>query len=220
MSRDHDLAHGERRHDQLRRMLVVWILAGATLGLLSVLLSAVHVDSFGAAMLAVALISLINALVWPLLLRFALPITVLTLGFAVVLLNAAIVLLVSQIDLGLQVESFAAAVIITIALSIVSALATSVLAIDDDMVWYRNAVTRYGERTAPASGLDSDGLLLLEIDGLAHAVLMRAIRDGNAPTMSRWLREGSHQLTCWETDWSSQTGACQAGILHGDNDDK
>ena len=219
MSRDHDLAHGERRRDQLRRMLVVWILAGATLGLLSVLLSAVHVDSFGAAMLAVALIALINALVWPLLLRFALPITVLTLGFAVVLLNAAIVLLVSQIDLGLQVESFAAAVIITIALSIVSALATSVLAIDDDMVWYRNAVTRYGERTAPASGLDSDGLLLLEIDGLAHAVLMRAIRDGNAPTMSRWLREGSHQLTCWETDWSSQTGACQAGILHGDNDD-
>ena len=23
----------------------------------------------------------------------------------------------------------------------------------------------------------------------------------------------------WETDWSSQTGACQAGLLHGDNDD-
>jgi hypothetical protein len=37
--------------------------------------------------------------------------------------------------------------------------------------------------------------------------------------MGRWLRTGSHSLARWETDWSSQTGACQAGILHGDNDD-
>jgi hypothetical protein len=33
------------------------------------------------------------------------------------------------------------------------------------------------------------------------------------------VREGSHRLTGWETDWSSQTGACQAGLLHGDNYD-
>jgi predicted AlkP superfamily pyrophosphatase or phosphodiesterase len=62
-------------------------------------------------------------------------------------------------------------------------------------------------------------LLFLEIDGLAHDVLVRAMRDGNAPTMARWLRSGSHRLARWETDWSSQTGACQAGLLHGDNDD-
>ena len=54
---------------------------------------------------------------------------------------------------------------------------------------------------------------------LAHDVLKRALRDGSAPAMSRWLREGTHNLEGWETDWSSQTGACQAGILHGDNHD-
>ena len=37
--------------------------------------------------------------------------------------------------------------------------------------------------------------------------------------MARWLRGGSHRLSRWETDWSSQTGACQAGLLHGNNDD-
>ena len=63
------------------------------------------------------------------------------------------------------------------------------------------------------------GVYFLEIDGLAHDVLKRAIRDGNAPNLARWLREGSHRLMGWETDWSSQTGACQAGLLHGDNDD-
>ena len=52
-----------------------------------------------------------------------------------------------------------------------------------------------------------------------HEVLRRALRDGNAPVMARWLREGTHRLERWETDWSSQTGACQAGLLHGSNDD-
>ncbi|HSS03986.1 MAG TPA: alkaline phosphatase family protein, partial [Solirubrobacterales bacterium] len=38
-------------------------------------------------------------------------------------------------------------------------------------------------------------------------------------TLAAWLRRGSHRLSRWETDWSSQTGACQAGLLHGDNED-
>ena len=45
------------------------------------------------------------------------------------------------------------------------------------------------------------------------------MRDGNAPTMARWLAEDTHRLTEWETDLSSQTGASQAGILLGSNED-
>ena len=45
------------------------------------------------------------------------------------------------------------------------------------------------------------------------------MRDGNVPTMARWLAEGTHALTEWETDLSSQTGASQAGILLGSNED-
>ena len=47
-----------------------------------------------------------------------------------------------------------------------------------------------------------------------------AVNDlGDVPTMARWLRDGSHRLIRWETDWSSQTGASQAGLLHGRNDE-
>jgi hypothetical protein len=49
--------------------------------------------------------------------------------------------------------------------------------------------------------------------------LRRAIRDGSAPEMARWLAEDGYKLTEWETDLSSQTGASQAGILLGSNDD-
>jgi hypothetical protein len=38
------------------------------------------------------------------------------------------------------------------------------------------------------------------------------------PTLKRWIEEGSHRVTGWETDLSSQTGASQAGILHGNNE--
>jgi hypothetical protein len=98
-------------------------------------------------------------------------------------------------------------------------LTTSLLGIDDDDFWSRNVVRRYQQRVAAADRTDVPGLFFLEIDGLAHDVLVRAMRDGNAPTMANWLRDGSHNLARWETDWSSQTGACQAGLLHGNNDD-
>ena len=57
--------------------------------------------------------------------------------------------------------------------------------------------------------------MFVQIDGLAEAVLRRALRSGDAPTIDRWLRTGSHRLVGWETGWSSQTGVSQCGILHG-----
>ena len=41
---------------------------------------------------------------------------------------------------------------------------------------------------------------------------------GALPEMARWLADGSHALAEWETDLSSQTGASQAGILLGSNE--
>jgi len=47
--------------------------------------------------------------------------------------------------------------------------------------------------------------------------LKEAIEIGLMPTLKSWLKKGSHEVTGWETDLSSQTGASQAGILHGNN---
>src|SRR5262249_28190405 len=45
------------------------------------------------------------------------------------------------------------------------------------------------------------------------------MRDGNTPTLARWVASGTHRLAEWETDLSSQTGASQTGILLGSNED-
>jgi superfamily IV 4 TMS phage holin len=151
--------------------------------------------------------------------RIALPLTVLTLGLGVIVLNGAMVLLVAAIEPGLKVSSLLAGIVVALGVTIVNVAVTSLLAIDDDDFWYRNVARRQARRVGKPERTDIPGLFFLEIHGLAHDVLMRAIRDGNAPVMARWLREGSHRLTRWETDWSSQTGACQAGLLHGNNED-
>jgi uncharacterized membrane protein YvlD (DUF360 family) len=209
----------ERRHGPVMRVLVVWLTTAATLLALSGLLSGVEVKDFAAALGSAALIGLFNAFVWPTLLRLALPITVLTLGLAAIVLNGAVVLLISAVDPGLHVDGLWAGIVVALGVTAVNTAITSLLAIDDDAFWYRNVVKRQARRVSRHAPTDVPGLFFLEIDGLAHDVLVRAMRDGNAPNMARWMRGGSHALLRWETDWSSQTGACQAGLLHGDNHD-
>ena len=203
----------------LARIVLIWLTTAAALMLLSGLLAGFDVESRASALGASALIGLINALVWPVVIRVALPFTVLTLGLGVLVLNGAVIAAVAAIEPGVHVDGLGPAVVVAIGLTVVNTAVTSLLAIDDDDFWYRNVVKRRVRHLRPEGDLSTPGVYFLEIDGLAYDVLRRAIRDGNAPNLARWVHDGSHHLFRWETDWSSQTGACQAGLLHGDNDD-
>ena len=90
---------------------------------------------------------------------------------------------------------------------------------NEDDAYMIRVIQRIARRSGERIETDVPGIVYLEIDGLAKPVLQRAMRDGNAPTMARWLADGSHRFVEWETDLSSQTGASQAGILLGSNDD-
>jgi uncharacterized membrane protein YvlD (DUF360 family) len=208
-------AFGRRR--VFVRVIVVWVLTGIALQILGALLPAVEVDGWRAALAAAALIGIFNALLWPLFVRFALPVTVLTLGFAGLAVNGFLVWAVSELVNGFTVKSLWWGIALTIGLTVINTTITALLAIDDDDFYYRNIVRRQAKRRG-AQPSDIPALVFLEIDGLAHEVLRRAIRDGNAPTMARWIREGSHHLVEWECDWSSQTGAAQTGLLLGSNE--
>jgi uncharacterized membrane protein YvlD (DUF360 family) len=200
------------------RIVVVWLLTAGGLMLLSAIIPGFHVTDVAAALGLAAAIGLANALVWPLIVRIALPFTVLTLGLGALVLNGAIVVGAASLDPGVEIDSLWDGVAVALGLTVINTLFTTLFALDDEDFWYRQVVRR---RAHKASGIETDvpGVYFFEIDGLAHDVLRRAIRDGNAPNLSRWAHGGSHLLYRWETDWSSQTGACQAGLLHGDNDD-
>jgi uncharacterized membrane protein YvlD (DUF360 family) len=208
-----------RPHRLLGRLATVVLLDAAALLLLSAILPGFHADSFGAALALAILLALANALIWPLLIRFALPFTVMTLGLGALALNALVLLAIAQIDYGVHVRDFGTALAVTLLLTALTSAVGAVLALDSGDLWTRHVVVRQLKRTRLAVRSDVPGVLFLEIDGLAHDVLRRALRDGNAPTLARWIHDGDHRLERWETDWSSQTGACQAGILHGSNHD-
>ena len=94
-----------------------------------------------------------------------------------------------------------------------------VLGTNDDDTYGLRVTQRIAARSRDRVVTDVPGILYLEVDGLARPVLQRAMRDGHAPEMARWVASGSHRLAEWETDLSSQTGASQAGLLMGSNDD-
>jgi uncharacterized membrane protein YvlD (DUF360 family) len=198
---------------------VVLLVDALGLLLLAALLRGFELDGAGAAFAAAALVGVLNALVWPVLARFTLPLSVLTVGLAALALNGALVGFAINLIPGATVEGWVEGVAIALGMTVLTSLVSALLAIDEDESWYRNVVRRQARRRGVQTESDVPGVLFLEIDGLGHEVLQRAMRDGNAPALSRWLRDGTHRFVKWETDWSSQTGACQAGLLHGNNHD-
>lgn len=83
------------------------------------LLSGVHAEDFVTGLLVAVVLGLLNALLRPLLVILTLPITVVTLGLFILVINAGIVLLAARIVPGFVVESFWWALGFSIILSIV-----------------------------------------------------------------------------------------------------
>lgn len=194
------------------------VVDAAFLLILDAVLAGFTLDGVPAAFALAALLSLLNGFLWPLLVRIALPVTVLTLGLGALVLNGAVLLLAARISSGVEVDSLGAGMAIALGLGLLATAVTSLLAVDDDSFWQRYVIRPQLRRDRLVATGDGPGTLFLEIDGLSHGVLRRAIRDGNAPTLARWVRTGEHRLIAWETGWSSQTLACQAGLLHGSDD--
>src|ERR1700747_688145 len=74
------------------RIIFVWVLTAVALDLWEFVIPGVHVKGVLPALAAAAAIGLLNALVWPVMIRIALPITVFTLGLGALGFNGLIVL--------------------------------------------------------------------------------------------------------------------------------
>jgi uncharacterized membrane protein YvlD (DUF360 family) len=202
------------------RLLVAWVASALALFVAAWIVPGATVNDFGGALAASAAIAVLNAVLPPLVAALRLPFMVLV-GLVVVLVLDALILLAADRITGgdLSVDSFWSALGVAFVAAAVGVALDVVLGTNDDDTYTFRVVQRIARRTGGRTITDAPGIVFLEIDGLALPVLQRAMRDGNAPTMARWLAEGSHRFAEWETDLSSQTGASQAGILIGSNED-
>ncbi len=204
---------------KISQLVIQWLICSVGIYLLVFLFPGVTANGWVSVLGVAAVIGLLNALLWPLLIQFALPVTVATLGLASLILNGLIVYIVSQILPGFSVSNFLSAVGFSFGLTLLNTVFHQLLVINDDDTYYRNVIKRQAIKNKKISKTKIPGILFLQIDGLAHDVLKRAMSDGNMPTLANWLRQGKYRLEKWETMWSSQTGASQAGILMGSNKD-
>ncbi|MFI1398303.1 phage holin family protein [Streptomyces sp. NPDC020681] len=216
----------------LLRVIVVWAVSTLTMLALAGLLPDFQLQSDdGDSITRTALTAaygagafgLLTALVWPVVVRALLLVPALVLGLLVFFLNGSLLLIALWLipdDRGAADPE--TAVVVAAVMSAVASATSTALAVRDDNA-YRRRLSRLADRRRRRRGADEDrsgppGTVFLQLDGVGHDVLRRAAEDGVMPTVAGWLGT-THRLTPWRTDWSSQTGASQLGILHGSNHD-
>ena len=211
----------------LLRVIVVWVVSTLTMMLLAGILPDFKLTSDnGDSITQVALTAawgagafgLLGALVWPLVVRAFLLVPALVLGLLVFFLNGSLLLIALRlIPTGRGAAEPETAVIVAAVMSAVASATSTALAVRDDDA-YRRRLSRLADRRRRRRGegpvRQPPGIVFLQLDGVGEHVLRDAVDAGLMPTVAAWLK-GTHRLTPWRTDWSSQTGASQLGILHG-----
>ncbi|MFE9904215.1 phage holin family protein [Streptomyces achromogenes] len=227
---------------QVGRSVAVWAVSTATMLVLAGLLPDFRLQSADgdnvttialAAACGAGAFGILSAVVWPLLVRLLLLVPALVLGLLVFFLNGSLLLLALRVNPSGRGEAAPeTAVIVAAVMSAVASATGGALAVRDDEAYRRrlHRLATRGRRAHPPCPT-APGLVCVQLDGVGHDVLTNAVREGLMPTVARWLASGgpthqepahqepTHRLTPWRTDWSSQTGASQLGILHGSNFD-
>lgn len=85
-------------------------------------LPGVHIDSYWTAVVFAIVLSLLNFIVKPILVLFTLPITILTLGLFLLVINTITVWMASGLISGFSIDGFWAAFLFSVLYSLISSL--------------------------------------------------------------------------------------------------
>jgi uncharacterized membrane protein YvlD (DUF360 family) len=198
----------------IRRTIAMILVVTIALMVSSWILDGFAIDTFGHALLAGLVVGVIDAFVWPAFAFLLVPLSVYTLGLANLAVNALVTWVVLDHIPGVRLDGFWTALFVALITTTVTTLLSSALALDDDS-WYDQRIARLRRRRRGTTITDVPGVVFVQVDGLSEDALRFALASGDAPTLHRWLSDGSHRRTGWQTEWSSQTGVSQCGILHG-----
>jgi putative membrane protein len=109
------------------RLLVVWLINTVALIAVAYLMPSITISSFGAALLAALVLGFLNAIIRPILVLLTLPVTVLTLGLFIFVINGLLFWAVSAFVSGFHVAGFWSGVLGAIVFSLVSWLLSALV---------------------------------------------------------------------------------------------
>jgi len=109
----------------MMKLLLVWMINAAALFALPFIFKSIQVDSFTTALIVALILSIVNTIIRPILFLLTLPITVLTLGLFIFVLNGLMLWMAASFVTGFIIAGFWPAVFGAIVYSLISWAATS-----------------------------------------------------------------------------------------------
>jgi len=109
------------------KLIIKLLLNAVAVVVLSKILNGVSVDSYTTAIIVAVVLSILNLLVKPVLIIFTLPITIITLGLFLLVINALIILLADKLIDGFSVDGIWTAILFSILLSMLQSILHSLL---------------------------------------------------------------------------------------------
>lgn len=206
----------------LFRFLSIWVFNALCLVVCIWLLPGINIEPnnqlpYSVNIMTIGLIfTLMNLLVRPLLLLLTLPLNGLTFGLSSLLINALVLYPVQGFSNLFTIQDFGTAFIASFLIAAVNIIFTSLIPLDDDMVYYDFATSRFS-RKSEISNLEKKGLIILEIDGLSFSRINKAISNRKMSYLKKLVDSGAYAVTKVDCGIPSQTSSCQAGIMYGNN---
>lgn len=108
-------------------LIIVWVLNALSLLAVTYFVPNIHVANFTTALIAAVLIGLVNMLIKPILVLLTLPITILTLGLFIFVINGLLFYAVGNFLQGFEVKTFTSGIVGAVLYSILSWLLTSIV---------------------------------------------------------------------------------------------
>jgi putative membrane protein len=105
----------------MRFLIRIIVIAAVSFGLAHVL-SGVHIDTFWTAIVFAVVLAILNIFIKPLIILLTLPVTILTLGLFLFIINAIVVLLASRFVHGIRIDDFWWALLFSLILSFVTSI--------------------------------------------------------------------------------------------------
>ena len=163
------------------------------------LLPGVQVERGAESVASLAVLALaIGALLRPLLTRLTVLTGVFGLLVAGLLAQALILWLALSLVPTVRPFTFGEVVLASWAAAVAAACVNWLFDTSSDEAFLGQLLGRAVRRT-PEPGTEGPGLLVVQLDGVSEPVLRQAVAAGSMPTLSRWIRSGSHTMRGWHT---------------------
>lgn len=227
-----DLANDpwSNRH-KLRQSIGRWLIGVVVLTFTIMLSPGIAAEGIWAVPIAALVSTVVAAVLRPVMIRVAGPFGWAGAAALAIFGNFVILLLAFYLSPGLEVDQWYEVFIASWIYSIIMAMALWLTASDDDDVFLVQAIRQstrgktWGTSLQPedhasvaAGGHPQTGVIFVQLDGMPAPVMDWAVKSGNLPTLSRWIRSGEYSWSEWRSCVPSTTPVAQAGLLHGTSD--